>query len=64
MIEAIVIAVIIAIAVGALLTYLLGPIIKSIPAPIAGIVGDFFIRFGWAIGLIAGLWWFFTHTKL
>lgn len=64
MIEAIVIAVIVAIVVGALLVYLLGPIIKSIPAPIAGIVGDFFIKFGWAIGLLAGLLWFFSHTKL
>jgi hypothetical protein len=64
MIEAIVIAVIIAIVVGALLTFLLGPLIKSIPAPVAQIVGDFFVKFGWAAGLIAGLWWFFTHSKL
>ena len=64
MIETIVIAVIIAVVVGGLLVYLLGPLLKSIPAPIAGIVGDFFVKFGWAIGLIAGLWWFFTHTKL
>lgn len=60
MIEAIVIALLIAIVVGALLVYLLGPIIKSIPAPVATIVGDFFTQFGWFIGLIAGLWWFFT----
>lgn len=63
MIETIVIAVIIAIVVGALLVFLLGPIIKSIPAPIAGIVGDFFVRFGWAIGLIAGLLYFFGGGK-
>lgn len=60
MIEAIVIALLIAVIVGALLVYLLGPIIVSIPAPIAGIVGNFFVKFGWFIGLIAGLWWFFT----
>lgn len=59
MIEAIVVAVIIAVVVGGLLVYLLGPIIKSIPAPITQIVGDFFVRFGWVIGVIAGLLWFF-----
>jgi len=67
MIEVIVIAVLIAVVVGALITYLLGPIIKSIPAPITQIVGDFFIKFGWGIGIVAGLWWFFlgpNHAKL
>jgi hypothetical protein len=63
MIEAIVIAVIVAIIVGALLVYLLGPLIKSIPAPVAQIVGDFFVKFGWAIGLLAGLLFFFTHPS-
>ena len=65
MIEAIVIAVLIAVIVGALLVFLLGPIIKSLPAPIAQIVGDFFVTWGWGIGLIAGLWWFFVggHVK-
>jgi len=66
MIEAIVIAVIIAIVVGALLVFLLGPIIKSLPAPIAQIVGDFFVTWGWGIGLLVGLAWFFTgaHSPL
>jgi hypothetical protein len=58
-IEAIVIAVIIAIIVGALLVYLLGPIIKSLPAPIAQIVGNFFVTWGWGIGVLVGLLWFF-----
>lgn len=67
MIEAIVIAVLIAVIVGGLLVYLLGPVLKSIPAPITQIVGDFFIKFGWVIGLIAGLWWLFigpNHIKI
>jgi len=60
MIEAIVVAVVIAIIVGALLVYLLGPIIKSLPAPIAQIAGNFFVQWGWAIGVLVGLIWFFT----
>lgn len=64
MLEAIVIAVIVAIVVGALLVYLLGPVIKSLPAPIAQIVGDFFIAWGWAIGLLAGLIFYFRGGKL
>lgn len=60
MLETIVIAVIIAIIVGALLVYLLGPVIKSLPAPIAQIVGDFFVTWGWGIGLLAGVLYFFT----
>jgi len=62
-IETIVIAVVIAVVVGALLTFLLGPIIKSIPAPIAQIVGDFFVKFGWAAGILAGLLYFFSGGK-
>lgn len=60
MIEAIVVAVIIAIAVGVLLVALLGPLIKTIQAPVAQIAGDFFVKWGWAIGLLAGLLWFFS----
>jgi len=59
MIETLVIAVVVAIIVGALLVYLLGPIIKSLPAPIAQIVGNFFVTWGWGIGLLAGLLYFF-----
>lgn len=62
MIESIVIAVIIAIIVGALLVYLLGPVIKSLPAPIAQIVGDFFVTWGWGIGILAGLLYFFSGS--
>ena len=64
LIEAIIIAVVLAVIVGALLVYLLGPIIKTIPAPIAQIIGDFFVRFGWAIGLLVGVIWFFFGGSL
>jgi len=59
MIEAIVVAAIVAIVVGVLCVALLGPLIKTIPAPVAQIVGDFFIKWGWALGLLAGLLFFF-----
>lgn len=59
MIESIVVAVVIAIIVGALLVYLLGPIIKTVPAPVAAIAGDFFIKWGWAVGILVGLLWYF-----
>jgi hypothetical protein len=62
-IEHIVIALIIAIVIGALLVYLLGPVIASIPAPVAAIVGNFFVKFGWAIGLLVALWWFFIGGR-
>ena len=64
MIETIVLAVLVAIVVGLLLTALLGPLIKSLPAPVAAIIGDFFIKYGWALGLIAGLWYFFVGPAL
>jgi hypothetical protein len=67
MLEAIVIAVLIAVIVGALLVYLLGPVIKSLPAPIAQIAGNFFVVWGWGIGIVVGLWWLFlgpNHIKI
>lgn len=60
MLESIVIAVIVAVIVGASLVYLLGPIIKSLPAPIAQIVGNFFVVWGWGIGILAGLLYFIS----
>ncbi len=52
MVELIVLALIIAVVVGLLLSGLLGPILT---------VGAFFTQYGWAIGVLAGqLWYFFT----
>ena len=64
MIETIVLAVLVAIVVGLLLTALLGPLIKSLPAPVAAIIGDFFIKYCWGLCLIAGLWYFFVGPAL
>ena len=62
MIKRAVLAVIVAIFVGLVSMYLLGPILVSLGAPIAVIVGDFFVRFGWTLGILAGLWYFFSGS--
>ena len=56
----IVLAVIIAVVVGLVLVGLLGPILITLHVPIASTVGGFFVDFGWALGVLAGLWFFFT----
>jgi hypothetical protein len=63
MIELIVLAVIIAVAVGLLLVGLLGPILSSLNVPVATTVGGFFSQYGWVIGVLAGLWYFFSNGK-
>ena len=60
MIETIVLAVIIAIVVGLLLVGLLGPILVGLGVPIAVTVGEFFVKWGWVLGVLAGLWYFFA----
>jgi uncharacterized membrane protein YvlD (DUF360 family) len=55
-----VLALVVAIVVGLLLTYLLGPILLMLAIPIATVVGDFFVRWGWVLGILAGLWFFFA----
>ena len=56
----IVLAVIIAVVVGLVLVGLLGPILITLHVPIATTVGGFFVDFGWAIGVLCGLWYFFA----
>jgi len=51
-------AVVIAVVVGIVLVALLGPILVSLAVPIAVLVGDFFIKWGWVLGVLAGLWYF------
>jgi len=54
----IVLAVIVAIVVGLLLV-LLGGILVTLKVPIAVTIGDFFRDYGFVIGVLAGLWFFF-----
>jgi hypothetical protein len=63
MIARIVIAVVIAVVVGLLLVALLGPILVSLAVPIAVTVGDFFVKYGWVLGVLAGLWYFFLGYR-
>lgn len=52
---------IIAAVIGLLLVGLLGPILITVHIPIATTVGEFFVNWGWPIGLLCGLWFFFTN---
>lgn len=56
----IVLALIIAVVVGIVLAALLGPILITLKVPIAETVGRFFEDYGFVIGVLAGLWYFFT----
>lgn len=60
MIGRIVLALIVAIVVGLGLTALLGPILVGLGVPIAMVIGAFFIQWGWVLGVLAGLWFFFS----
>lgn len=51
-------ALLIAVAVG-LFCILLGGVLVTLEVPIAVTVGGFFVEWGWVIGVIAGLWFFF-----
>lgn len=64
MIWRIVQAVIVAVVVGFLLVVLLGPIITMLQVPIAVFVGGVFVQWGWAMGIVAGLWFFFAGGSL
>jgi len=59
-ISKLVMAVVVAVVVGIVLTALLGPIIITLKAPVAITVGDFLVNFGWAIGVLSGLWYYFA----
>lgn len=52
-------AVVVAVVTGLVLVGLLGPILVDLHVPIAATVGRFFIEFGWVIGVLAGLWYYF-----
>lgn len=61
MIEAIIIAVLIAAVVGFLLVVVLGPILQMLKVPIVVFIGGILIAWGWAIGVVVGLFYFFDH---
>lgn len=61
MIGRVILAIVIAAVVGLVLTYLLGPILIDLKIPIAKTVGQFFVEWGWVLGVLAGLWYFFSN---
>ena len=64
MIEAIIVAIVVAALVGLLLVGLLGPILNSVGIPIIAVLGAFFVRWGWVIGVLVGVLWFFSGGSL
>ena len=60
MIENIIVAVVIAALVGLLLVALLGPVLVSTGIPIVVVLGTFFVKWGWVLGVLIGLRWFFS----
>jgi len=58
LISRIVRAVVIAVAVG-LVCILLGLVLGSLNVPITDTIGSFLKQWGWVIGVLAGLWYFF-----
>lgn len=59
MLSRVAIAVLVAIFVG-LGCILLGSVLGTLNVPIAAVVGGFLVTYGWALGVLAGLWHFFN----
>jgi hypothetical protein len=55
-----VLAVVIAVVVGIVLVGLLGPVLVSVHVPIAEVIGHFFEEWGFVIGVLCGLWYYFA----
>ena len=60
MISRIVQAVIVAVVVGFCLVVLLGPVLEMLKVPIAVFICGVLVDWGWAIGIVCGLWYFFS----
>ena len=57
-IQRIILAVVVAVVLGIVLVGLLGPVLISVKVPIAVTVGQFFLDWGFVIGVLAGLWYY------
>lgn len=62
MIARVVLAVVVAVVVGIVLVALLGPILDTLKVPIATTIGGFFVNYGYVIGVLCGLWFFFSGS--
>lgn len=63
MLSRVVLAVVVAVVVG-LVCILVGSILNTLNVPIAATVGGFLVAYGWALGVLAGLWHFFGGGML
>lgn len=63
MIGRIVVAVVVAFVVYLFLTFVLGPILETLAFAPAHIIGAFFILWGYALGICAGLYYFFVGYR-
>lgn len=59
MLARLVLAVVVAVVVG-LVCLLVGSILVTLRVPIAVTVGEYLDAWGWVIGVLAGLWYFFS----
>ena len=59
MLARVVLAVVVAVVVG-LVCILLGMVLGSLNVPITDTIGSFLKQWGWVIGVLAGLWYFFA----
>lgn len=59
LISRLVLAVVVAIVVG-LVCILVGGLLADIKVPVAQTIGHFLEGWGWVLGLLAGLWYFFS----
>lgn len=59
MLARLVLAVVVAVVTG-LVCILVGGILVTLKVPIAVTIGDFLSAWGWVIGVLAGLWYFFS----
>lgn len=60
MLGRIVLAVVVAVVVGLVCMGLLGPLLVGMHVPPAVIVGAFLVTYGWTLGILAGLWYYFS----
>lgn len=58
MLNRLVLAVVVAVVVG-LVCILLGSVLVTLKVPIALTIGGFLAAWGWVLGVLAGLWYFF-----
>ncbi len=58
-IQKLILALVIAVVVGIVLVGLLGPVLETVKVPIAVTIGEFFVAWGFVIGVLAGLWYYF-----